>query len=585
MIQEELFLSALLRKGLIKDDQARRVLLEVKDSNKRAEEILLENNLVDDKTTAQIKSELFRLPVKFFDKNEQVPQTILNLVPEDTARFYKFIAFNKEEDTLSIGMVYPDDLKAQEAVKFIAGRSNFKIKVYLITLADLKNILKQYQTFTIEFNKLIEDFQKRFAVSKSKTRPNYQIIDLESTQGVVAEEAPIIRLFASILKQAVRLRASDIHIEPEREKLRIRFRIDGNLATNLYLPLGVHQPIVSRIKIMANLKIDETRMPQDGRFFSLIDDKEIDFRISTFPTALGEKIAIRILDPSVGLKTIHELGLEGKNLAILEEEIQKPYGMILLTGPTGSGKTTTLYAVLQILNQEKVNIMSLEDPVEYTIEGINQSQVLPEIGYTFAQGLRHMVRQDPDIIMVGEIRDNETAELATHSALTGHLVLSTLHTNNAVGVVPRLIDLGVERFLIPSALNLMIAQRLARRLCPDCKERVLANPAEQKIIEDSLSTLPKDIKDTLPYKPPYYIYKSKGCPSCNNKGYLGRIGVFEMLKMTPELEQIILTQPSQERLIAEAKRQGMITLRQDGILKVLSGEVSLEEVLSITAKY
>ena len=583
MIQEELFLSTLIQKGLIKEDQARQVLLEVKTTNKRAEEILLDKNLVDEKTTAQIKSELFKLPTKFFTKNEIVSQTILNLVPEDTARHYNFIAFNKDGNNLDIGMVYPDDLKAQETVKFIASRLNLDIKVFIITLSDLKNLLKQYQTFTQEFNKLVEDFQKRF--SAPKTKPTFQIIDIESTQGVVAEEAPIIRLFASILKQGVRSRASDIHIEPERNKLRVRFRIDGNLATSLYLPSAIHQPIISRIKIMANLKIDETRMPQDGRFFSLIDDKEIDFRISTFPTALGEKVAIRILDPTVGLKTVHELGLEGKNLAILEEEMRKPYGMILLTGPTGSGKTTTLYAILQVLNQDKVNIISLEDPVEYTIEGVNQSQVLPEIGYTFARGLRQMVRQDPDIIMVGEIRDNETAELAVHSALTGHLVLSTLHTNNAVGVVPRLIDLGVERFLIPSSLNLMLAQRLARRLCPDCKERILANPAEQKIIEDNLSTLPKDIKDSLPYKPPYYIYKSKGCPTCNNKGYLGRFGIFEIMRMTPELEQIILTQPSQERLMAEAKRQGMITLRQDGIIKVLEGIISLEEVLAITAKY
>ena len=583
MIQEELFLSTLIQKGLIKEDQARQVLLEVKTTNKRAEEILLDKNLVDEKTTAQIKSELFKLPTKFFTKNEIVSQTILNLVPEDTARHYNFIAFNKDGNNLDIGMVYPDDLKAQETVKFIASRLNLDIKVFIITLSDLKNLLKQYQTFTQEFNKLVEDFQKRF--SAPKTKPTFQIIDIESTQGVVAEEAPIIRLFASILKQGVRSRASDIHIEPERNKLRVRFRVDGNLATNLYLPSAIHQPIISRIKIMANLKIDETRMPQDGRFFSVVDDKEIDFRISTFPTALGEKVAIRILDPTVGLKIIHELGLEGKNLAILEEEMRKPYGMILLTGPTGSGKTTTLYAILQVLNQDKVNIISLEDPVEYTIEGVNQSQVLPEIGYTFARGLRQMVRQDPDIIMVGEIRDNETAELAVHSALTGHLVLSTLHTNNAVGVIPRLIDLGVERFLIPSSLNLMIAQRLARRLCPDCKERVLANPAEQKIIEDNLSTLPKDIKDSLPYKPPYYIYKSKGCPACNNKGYLGRFGIFEMLRMTLELEQIILTQPSQERLMAEAKRQGMITLRQDGIIKVLEGTISLEEVLAITAKY
>jgi len=583
MIQEELFLSTLIQKGLIKEDQARQVLLEVKTTNRRAEEILLDKNLVDEKTTAQIKSELFKLTTKFFVKNEIVSQSILNLVPEDTARHYNFIAFNKNNNILDIGMVYPDDLKAQEAVKFIASRLNLDIKVSIITLSDLKNLLKQYQTFTQEFNKLVEDFQKRF--SAPKTKSTFQLIDIESTQGVVAEEAPIIRLFASILKQGVRSRASDIHIEPERNKLRVRFRIDGNLATTLYLPLAINQPIISRIKIMANLKIDETRMPQDGRFFSVVDDKEIDFRISTFPTALGEKVAIRILDPTVGLKIIHELGLEGKNLSILEEEMQKPYGMILLTGPTGSGKTTTLYAILQVLNQDKVNIISLEDPVEYTIEGVNQSQVLPEIGYTFARGLRQMVRQDPDIIMVGEIRDNETAELATHSALTGHLVLSTLHTNNAVGVIPRLIDLGVERFLIPSSLNLMIAQRLARRLCPDCKERILANPAEQKIIEDNISALPKDIKEALPYKPPYYIYKSKGCPTCNNKGYLGRFGIFEILRMTTELEQIILTQPSQERLMAEAKRQGMVTLRQDGIIKVLEGLISLEEVLAISAKY
>jgi type IV pilus assembly protein PilB len=335
---------------------------------------------------------------------------------------------------------------------------------------------------------------------------------------------------------------------------------------------------------MANLKIDETRLPQDGRFFSAIDEKEIDFRISSFPTALGEKIAIRILDPSVGLKSIHELGLEGKNLETLKEEILKPYGMILITGPTGSGKTTTLYAIMQVLNQDKVNVISLEDPVEYTMEGINQSQVLPEIGYTFARGLRHIVRQDPDIIMVGEIRDNETAELATHSALTGHLVLSTLHTNNATGVIPRLMDLGIDPFLIPSSLNLMIAQRLARKLCPDCKKRMLATEEEQKIIEETLASLPKEEMEKLSYQKPYYIYKSKGCATCNDKGYLGRIGIFEIMKMTSELEKLILSQPSQEKLFAEAKRQGMITLQQDGIIKALEGEVSLEEVLSITIK-
>jgi len=584
MIQEELFLSLLIQRQFINEIQAKKILEEAKSLEKRAEEIIYQKKLVDEKVIAQIKSELFKLPVKVFEKNETIPRDVLHLIPEDTARHYNFIAFNKEDNVLSIGMVYPDDIKAQEAVKFITNRLNFKFKVFIITPTDLKIALNQYQTFIEEFNQLLSDFQKRFGAQLKKETTLYKLVDIESTQGVISEEAPIVRLFASILKYAVRSRASDIHLEPERNVLRVRFRIDGDLSTVLSLPLMVHPPIISRIKIMANLKIDETRIPQDGRFFSLIDDKEIDFRISTFPTALGEKVAIRILDPSVGLKSVHELGLEGRNLEILQKEILKPYGMILITGPTGSGKTTTLYAILQVLNQEKVNIVSLEDPVEYTIEGINQSQVLPEIGYTFARGLRHMVRQDPDIIMVGEIRDKETAELAVQSALTGHLVLSTLHTNNAIGVIPRLIDLGLEPFLIPSSLNLMIAQRLARRLCPDCKVRVLANEVESKIIEENLKDLPKEIREKLP-QPPYYIYKSQGCPTCNKKGFLGRVGLFEMLEMTPEIEKIVLSQPSQEKLLLEAKRQGMITLRQDGIIKALEGIVSLEEVLAITAKY
>ncbi|MDD3487743.1 MAG: GspE/PulE family protein [Candidatus Pacebacteria bacterium] len=583
MIQEELFLSTLIQKGLIKQNEASNLLQEAKNLEKNVEEIINERQLVEEKILAQTKGELFNLPVKQFSKDEIIPQSVLNLIPEDTARHHSMVAFNKDNNILEVGMVYPSNIKAQEALKFIVSRLNLEMRVFIILPSDLKSILTQYQTFAREFKALVEDFQKRFAGIPKKT-PTFKLIDLESTAGAVAEEAPIIRLFASILKFAVRSRASDIHIEPERNKLRVRLRIDGNLTTTLTLPFAVHSAIVSRVKIMANLKIDETRLPQDGRFFSVIDEKEIDFRISTFPTALGEKIAIRILDPTVGLKSIHELGLEGRNLEVLETEILKPYGMILITGPTGSGKTTTLYAIMQVLNQDRVNIISLEDPVEYTMEGINQSQVLPEIGYTFARGLRHIVRQDPDIIMVGEIRDAETAELATHSALTGHLVLSTLHTNNAIGVIPRLLDLGMDAYLLPSSLNLMIAQRLTRRLCPECKKRVLATEKEQQIIDEVLASLPKEAKEKLPYQKPYHIYKAKGCDTCNYKGYLGRVGIFEIMKMTFELEQIILSQPSQEKLFAEAKRQGMITLQQDGILKVLEGIVSLGEILTITTK-
>lgn len=584
MIQEEIFLSTLVQRGIIPKKDAPSILEEAKSLGKRVEDVILEKDSSKEKEIAQIKSELFKLPLKLFSSQQAIPQKILSLIPEDTARHYKFIAFAKEGNILDIGMVHPDDLKAQQTVQFIVKRLGLGMRIFIILPSDLRMILKQYQNFAQDFQKLIADFQAKYASQKRATSP-YRVVDLESTAGVVAEEAPIVKLVASLLKYAVRSRASDIHIEPMRNKIRVRLRIDGNLATALTLPPSIHQAIISRVKIMSQLKIDETRRPQDGRFSTVVDEKGIDFRVSTFPTALGEKVAIRVLDPTVGLKDIRELGLEGKDFTILNNEIRKPYGMILISGPTGSGKTTTLYSIMQVLNQDKSNVVSLEDPVEYTIEGVNQSQVVPEIGYTFARGLRQIVRQDPDIIMVGEIRDNETAELATHAALTGHLVLSTIHTNNAVGVIPRLIDMGVKPFLIPSAVNLMMAQRLVRRLCPDCKEKVLAAEKEQEIIEDNLQHLPPAVKAKLPYKKPYYVYKSKGCPSCNGKGYLGRVAIFELFEMTPAIEDIILGQPSPEKLLAEAKKQGMITLRQDGILKALAGVVSLEEVLSVTEKY
>ncbi|MGE4554662.1 MAG: GspE/PulE family protein [Candidatus Paceibacterota bacterium] len=584
MLQEELLLSNLINKGFLKPEIAKALLEEAHSLNKRLEELILERNLIDEKNLLAVKSEVFNLPIKIFQEKETVPNVILNIIPEDVARHYKMIAFNREGNILEVGMVYPDDFQAQRALKFLAERLGFQIKVFLISHSDFLRLLKLYQTFTEEFFKLVDDFQKRYASIPRKKFSPYKIVDLESTAGIIAEEAPIVKLFASILKYGVRARASDIHIEPTRSRIRVRMRIDGNLVTVVSLPLAVLPAIISRVKIMTNLKIDETRLPQDGRFTSLIDEKEIDFRVSTFPTALGEKVAIRILDPTTGLKNIQEIGLNDYHLEIIKVQLEKPYGMILITGPTGSGKTTTLYAMLQILNDEKINIISLEDPVEYTVEGINQSQVLPEIGYTFARGLRHIVRQDPDVIMVGEIRDHETADLATHAALTGHLVLSTLHTNNALGVIPRLLDLGVEPFLIPSSLNLMMAQRLVRKLCPECKQKVEATPLEEKVIDEALKDLPEKMKEKLPYKKPYFIYKSKGCPSCNKKGYLGRIGIFEMVEMTPELEEIILTGPSQDKLNKEAKRQGMIKLRQDGILKALEGITSLEEVLSATSK-
>ncbi|PIV31900.1 hypothetical protein COS33_00705, partial [Candidatus Wolfebacteria bacterium CG02_land_8_20_14_3_00_37_12] len=319
---------------------------------------------------------------------------------------------------------------------------------------------------------------------------------------------------------------------------------------------------------------------QDGRFRAVIFGRDIDFRIATFPTPVGEKTAIRVLDPTTGLKGLEELGLVGKNFDLVKKAIDKPYGMILITGPTGSGKTTTLYAMMQNINKDDVNVVSLEDPVEYFMDGLNQSQVRPEIGYDFASGLRQILRQDPDVIMVGEIRDNETAALAIHSALTGHIVLSTLHTNNAVGVVPRLIDMKVEPFLLPSSLNLMVGQRLITRLCQQCKQAEDVSSEIADIIRRELAKMPHEMVVNI--KAPFKNYRSPGCPACKNKGISGRVALFEVMEMTPELRKIISEDPDEPKILEESKRQQMITLRQDGILKAINGLVSIEEVLRET---
>ena len=338
---------------------------------------------------------------------------------------------------------------------------------------------------------------------------------------------------------------------------------------------------------MANLKIDEARVPQDGRFSASIDEKIIDFRVSTFPTALGEKVAIRVLDPAAGLRSFEELGLEGTNLSWVKEAIQRAYGLILVTGPTGSGKTTTLYAILRQLNKEGVNIVSLEDPVEYLIESINQSQVRPEIGYDFPQGLRQILRQDPDVIMVGEVRDKETASLVIHSSLTGHIVLSTLHTNNVIGVIPRLLDMGVDRYLISPSLSLAVSQRLVRRLCDQCKGK--QEPAKEiaDLISKELDKAPLHMQKRAAIVlgvgvKAMFVFAPKGCKACGGSGFSGRIGIFEVLKMTQELQEIILKDPSESNIAKEAKRQGMATMRQDGVLKVLDGVTTIEEVLRET---
>jgi type IV pilus assembly protein PilB len=569
-------LQQLVQKGLLEKDQATSLEYEIKNSGKKEEEVILERRAVSESFLFELKSDNLKIPLKKVDP-ETIPLRLLELIPEGSARFYRFIPIGKTNDGIvQIGMVFPEDIRAQEALQFLARQQNFSYQTFLITLSDFNSLLKKYRTLKEEVSRALQELETELKEEKIETK-TVAVSEFER----MAEEAPISKVVAVLLRHAVDGEASDIHIEPTKDKIRVRFRLDGILHSSIFLPLRILPAVISRIKILSNLKIDETRIPQDGRFSAKIGGKDVDFRVSTLPTVLGEKAVLRILDPTKALSNINELGISGRNLKIIEEAINKPYGMILVTGPTGSGKTTTLYAILRILNKEGVNIMTLEDPVEYFIEGINQSQVKPEIGYEFSTGLRHMLRQDPDILMVGEIRDEETANLAIHSALTGHLLLSTLHTNNAVGVIPRLIDLGIKPYLIPPTINIAVAQRLVRILCPECKKKTVARESVKNLILSEVEHLPSAVKKTIKISKSFNIFVPSGCKKCNRTGYSGRTGVYEVLEMTPELAEIVLKDPSEAKIAEEAKRQGMITMKQDGILKVLAGITSLEEVLMV----
>ena len=517
------------------------------------------------------------------DVEKKIPPDVLVLISEEAARYYKMIPLGLDGNVLSVGLVNPNDVKAQEALNFLASRNGLIAQVFKITENEWLNLMKQYAGLGEEVGEALEGLRKELAEEKEK-------IPVSETRAQKEQAAPIIRMVDTILKHGIESKASDVHIEPTMKKLRVRYRLDGALQTVVVLPVEITPAIVARIKILSNLQIDETRRPQDGRFTTKFGEKEIDFRVAVLPTARGEKAALRILDPTIGLRTLPELGIIGRNLEVVERGIRKPFGMILMTGPTGSGKSTTIYGILQILNTDSVNIVSLEDPVEYYLDGVNQSQIRPELGYTFATGLRQILRQDPNIIVVGEMRDNETAGLAVQSALTGHLVLSTLHTNDAIGVIPRLIDMGVEPFLLPSALNVALAQRLVKRLCPDCKKEIEPPEPVKKIILDAVSSMPEDSRPKIFAKgesasggksDKLKIYKIGGCPKCGNKGTKGRIAVFEILEMTPQLEEIIISGPTESKILSEAKRQGMVTMFQDGILKVLDGIIGFEELIQV----
>lgn len=545
--------------------------------NKSVERVIVGKDFVSNQEWLETKGEI--LDYTYQDiRSKKVRDELLNIIPVEAARRYDLVPIDKDGDTLEVGMVKPTDADAKEALRFIASRKGLDLEIYLISQEGYQHVLRQYESFEGEVEQALEGLEKQ---KKEKAREEGERIKIAKP---IAAKSPVSKVVSVILRYGVETEASDIHIEPLENSIKVRFRVDGVLHTSLYLKKSIHSAIVTRIKILSELKIDETRVPQDGRFHAEIDEKKIDFRVSTFPTANGEKAVLRILDPEAGIFDLEGLGLQGRNLEVVKEAIHEPYGMILSSGPTGSGKTTTLYTALNILNQESVNIVSLEDPVEYFIEGVNQSQVKPEIGYSFASGLRYILRQDPDIIMAGEIRDKETASLATHAALTGHLLLSTVHTKDAVGIVPRLLDMDVERYLLPTTLSLGIAQRLARTLCPDCKEKFKPPKEVQNRIKEAWEKIPKAQREKLDLDPSWPVenYKAEGCEACGGTGYQGRTAIFEVLKMTSQLEEIILQDLSENNLRGEAKRQGMINMFQDGIIKVLQGKISYEDLLRVT---
>lgn len=567
-------LQELFANGILSEEKKNRLQEELEKKGITEEEVILEKKIVSEDSLFELKSKLLGVPLKKV-KAEEVPSAVLELIPEEAVVNYKIAALSINDEFVQIGMVYPEDIAAQNALRFLANQEKFKYKVCLITLSNLDALSKQQKNIGVETKKALE------ALTKEKGEILGELEKKIPAGQLMVEEAPIIKMVLVILSHAIEGNASDIHIEPGREKLTIRFRLNGILHPSLFLPLRVHPSIAARIKILSGLKIDENRLPQDGRFSAKINNKDIDFRVATFPTLYGEKVELRVLDPSTGLRSFDELGLRGRSLEVVKTAIKKPYGMILFTGPTGSGKTTTQYAILRILNNDTVNIVTVEDPIEYSIAGVNQSQVKPEIGYTFAHGLRQILRQDPNIIMVGEIRDEETADLAVNAALTGHIVLSTLHTNSSVGVVPRLIDMGIRPFLIPSVLRIVISQRLIRTLCQKCKIKIKPNDKVVSFIMEKVKNLPVFAKKDLKLPDPLLLYGSKGCEECNFTGYKGRAGLFEVLSMTEEIAQLILKGSSEGLIFKTAQKQGMLAMEQEGILKVLSGQTTIEEVTRV----
>ncbi len=574
------FLEHLVKKGLIKEEQIKDIIRIADEKYKGDTEIALGEFGVDPIQLLAIKGVYFNLPVKNIDiKN--ISSSLFKYIPLDSVTLYKFAPIGVTDGVLEVGAIEPDNIQAMDALQFIASKINMPFKVFLISHSAFNAILGAYSGIGGEVDQALSELNKEILAEKETINIDEVKTDdslAKGEQEKIIEDAPIIKIVAVILRNATEGNASDIHIENSGDKVKVRFRVDGILHTSLVLPISVYAGVVARIKILAKLHLDEKRKPQDGGFSAKIDGRKIDFRVSTMPSYFGEKVVMRILDSQRGVKPLEDLDLSPENLALIRESIKRPYGLILVTGPTGSGKTTTMYSMLNELNKEEQNIVSLEDPVEYQMQGINQSQVQAEIGYTFASGLRSILRQDPNVIFVGEIRDKETAELAIQASLTGHLVFSTLHTNSAVGAIPRLVDMGIDPYLISPTIILVVAQRLSRRICPSSKKPITMDDSMRIMIEKQFADLGEQYKTKLDLNSALNEAVASGeCPS----GTRGRVSVFEMFKVDKEMQNVILKNPIESEIYRVARANGMLTMREDAIIKSIKGSVPFKEIYNL----
>jgi type IV pilus assembly protein PilB len=571
----------LLSQQIIKADQLDELRARSASQGEPLLSVIQQAGLIDDETLAKISAQAAGVP--YVNLAEvMVPPELLATLPKELAETYRAVVFGKVQGRIAVALVDPTNV---QAVDFLANKIAQPITTFMASQTAIEHVLLQYSA------EIAADIKQAIQTTAEKPTP----VDLKRMQNLV-QDAPITRALNTILEYAANARASDIHIEPRETDLRIRFRIDGVLQEAMKLPKSIEPALISRIKILSNLKIDEHRIPQDGQFVVRVGKQEIDLRIAISPVVWGEQVVIRLLNKDNSLLTLEKLGFHGRAFRAIIEGVHRPHGMTLATGPTGSGKSTTLYALLQAIKSVQINIVTLEDPVEYKMEGINQIQVNPEVGLTFASGLRSILRQDPNVIMVGEIRDQETANLAVQSALTGHVVLTSIHTNSAAGVLPRLLDMQVEPFLVASTVNTVVGQRLVRKICDNCRKERPATPAEIESINHTLETLlPKDGEDPkkkaddlgYPFLPAasqtaYTLYEGQGCKKCK-EGYRGRVGIYEVFAMSEGMEQVLGKRATTAEVQAQALADGMVTMKQDGYLKALNGETTLTEVARVAS--